>query len=517
MDRIYLVNHFLENSAQQYPDQMAAWFQDQFMNYSEMNHQANKLANHLIHLGIKRGDRIALLFDNSFHYIISYFAILKAGCVVVALNTDIQSESIIYQLNNSECIAMVAQKKYLRYLPEILVKTPHLIHLIVDSNTPGPLSEIGHIQNHNLEDILKTGSIEAPQVRNIDIDLAAIVYTSGSTGTPKGVMLSHLNLVSNMYSIVDYLSLKQSDSIMVVLPFFYIYGMSLLLTHFLVGAKVLIDNRFMYPNKVLESMKELGATGFAGVPSTFTILLNRSSLAEMDFPKLRYVTQAGGAMAVSTQKRVAEAFAPAELFIMYGSTEAAPRLSWMDPKRLTDKWGSIGKAVPNVDLFIGDEEGNPLPQGTEGELLARGSNMFQGYWHDLDTTEEVYSKGLYRSGDLGYMDDEGFLFITGRKKDIIKVKGYRVSAKEIEEYCLEIKEVHEAAAIGVDDPLLGEAIKLYIVPRENTQLDLDAITLFLNQKLPAYKRPKEIEVISNLPKNKAGKIMKTILKERNKK
>jgi long-chain acyl-CoA synthetase len=516
MFRPYLINHFLENSSRQYPDKPAVWYKDKWMTYAEIDFLADKIASYIARIGLHRGDKAALLFDNSFDYIICYFGILKAGCVVVALNTDTRVESLIYQLIDSDAKLIFAHGKFSKYVLPALEKTPYLGHAVIDAADITPYKIIGHCNTVTLQDIYDSVSrtVSGPSV--IDADLAAIVYTSGSTGRPKGVMLTHLNLVSNMCSIVSYLRLTRDDSIMVILPFFYIYGKSLLLTHFLAGGSVVIDNRFMYPNKVLEAMKEHNVTGFAGVPSTFSILLNKSSLAGMTFPALRYVTQAGGAMAPAIQKQVADSFKGAELFIMYGSTEASPRLSYLDPDKLSSKMGSIGKAIPNVDLYVADEEGRALPPGETGEIVARGSNIFKGYWKDHESTGQVLRDGIYYSGDLGKTDDEGYIYVVGRKKDIIKVKGYRVSAREIEEAILELNDVHEVAVIGIEDPLLGEAVKAYVVPKDKSSFSIDKVHSYLAGKLAVYKRPSHIEVIDELPKNQSGKIMKTMLIERNK-
>jgi acyl-CoA synthetase (AMP-forming)/AMP-acid ligase II len=301
---------------------------------------------------------------------------------------------------------------------------------------------------------------------------------------------------------------------MVVLPFYYIYGKSLLNTHFFVGGSVVIDNRFAFPNVILETMKNTEVTGFSGVPSTYMILLNKSAIRNYQFDSLRYITQAGGAMAASVQKEVAKTFAPAKLYIMYGATEASARLSYLDPKDLANKWGSIGKAIPNVDLFVADQNGSPLPPNTEGQLVARGSNIMQGYWNDIEETNKVLREGLYFTGDLGKMDDDGFLYVVGRKKDMIKVGGERVSAKSIEEVLLEMNQVHEVAVIGVLDELLGEAIKAYIVPLNGGNLDVNEIIKFCKKRLPQYKVPKYIEIINSLPKNNSGKILKENLREK---
>jgi len=300
---------------------------------------------------------------------------------------------------------------------------------------------------------------------------------------------------------------------MVILPFFYIYGKSLLLTHIMIGGSVVIDNSFVFPNKILQTMKETDVTGFAGVPSTFMILLNRSSLSDKTFPSLRYVTQAGGSMAPAIQKDVSDIFSPAKLFIMYGATEAAPRLSYLDPDFLEEKSGSIGVPVDNVELLVCNSEGKNIAVGEVGEITARGSNIMQGYWKDPKETKKVLRNGLYYTGDLGYVDEDGFFFIVGRSKDMIKVKGFRIGTKEIEEKILEIEEVHETAVIGIEDPILGEAILALIISKEKEWSNEKKVREHLQKSLTSLKIPKYIEFRESFPKNESGKIMKMKLKQ----
>ncbi len=502
------VNQYLENSAQKFPDKQAAWYKNKWMSYSEIDLLSNKIGNYLKESGIIRGDRVAILLENSFDYIIAYYAILKIGAVTVALNTETKTEGLIYLLNDSESKAIITQSKFSRFLIPALHKTPYLKNILIHQQDLSKYEEIGHCYQISLDDIYQNGDIRGPDVRCIDIDLASIVYTSGSTGKPKGVILTHQNIVANTRSIVEYLKLSSKDRIMVVLPFYYIYGKSLLNTHFSEGGSVVIDNRFAFPNVILDTMKNIEVTGFSGVPSTFMILLNKSSINNYQFESLRYITQAGGAMAPSIQKKVSKVFSPAKMYIMYGATEASARLAYLNPMDLLNKWGSIGKAIANVDLFVADEYGNPLPPNQEGQLVSRGSNMMQGYWKDLNETKKVLREGLYYTGDLGKMDDEGFLFVVGRKKDMIKVGGERISAKSVEEAILELKQVHEVAVIGVEDELLGEAIKAFIVLTQNVDMDIHEVIKFCKKRLPQSKVPKYIEFIDRLPKNESGKVMK---------
>ncbi len=507
-----LVNDLLRETAARFPEKKAVWYNGESKTYSEILNLSRKISGYLQKHNIQRGDRVAILIENSHDHIITYFGVLSAGCVAVSLNTQTTTDALIYLLNNSDAKVIITTGKYKKELLPALKKCPEIKEVIIDQENLSDYQKIGHCNAVTLAEVYD-GDTALQDVRSIDIDLAEIVYTSGSTGTPKGVMLSHLNLVSNMVSIVRYMHLTENDRVMVVLPFYYIYGKSLLLTHFLVGGSVVIDNNFVFPNQVLATMKEQKVTGLAGVPSTFMILLDRTTVRKYSFDSLRYVMQAGGAMAPSVQKEVKEVFSPAKLYVMYGATEAAPRLSYLEPERLDDKLGSIGKPIDNVDLLLVDEKGNSIPPGQMGEIAARGSNIMQGYWKDPEGTDEVLRNGLYYTGDLAKIDDEGFFFIVGRSKDIIKVKGFRVSAKEIEEKILELDEVHETAVIGVEDNILGEAIKAYIVPRSEGDNDKDMIDQYLRKNLPQFKLPKYIEFRKELPKNKSGKILKQKLKE----
>jgi long-chain acyl-CoA synthetase len=506
------VHELLIQSATASPDSAMVFDQDRWYAYGAVLRIARRVARVLVvEQRLKKGTRVGLYWENSVEAIAASFGIWIAGCVVVALNTDLRGELLSYQIDHCDAECVIVGRKNVRHLHPVTGDCPKLTTIIADGPTPRAAAG-GPRYEHWDRIISETEQLTVP-VRTIDIDLAAIVYTSGSTGLPKGVMLTHLNLVSNMTSIASYLQLTRDDRVMMVLPHFYIYGLSLLLTHTMVGGSIVIDNRFMYPNTVLDRMSELEVTGFAGVPSTFSILLQRSNLRETDMPKLRYVTQAGGAMPVAIQKEIAAAFHPASLFIMYGATEASPRLSYLEPSDLPRKWGSIGKSVDNVDLFVADADGNPVRDGDEGEIVARGSNITSGYWKDPEGSAAVLRCGLYFTGDIGRRDDEGFLYITGRAKDIIKVKGFRVSPKEIEECLVEINGVTDAAVIGVPDDLLGEAPVAFICTTDDDDPSDDAIQAALQKKLAAYKVPTTYIHLPALPKGAAGKILKTELKE----
>ena len=508
------INNFLEVAAQRFPDKEAVWYEGRWTTYGQIDILANKLANHFKEVHISRGDRVAILYKNSVDHIIAYFAVLKAGAVAVSLQTETTVDSLTYSLNDSGAKAIVTDSKCSRSVIAALGRVPELKEIVSSRPDAFEREAKGHCHHTRLQDIYDNGKAAHPGVRSIDVDLASIVYTSGTTGAPKGVMLSHLNMVSNTKSIVQYLGLTESDRIMVVLPLYYKYGKSLLTTHFYVGGSVVIDNRFVFPQVVLETVRQTQVTGFAGVPSTFLVLLSRGLISDLKCESLRYVTQAGGAMSPSIQKKVAEAIAPAKLFVMYGATEASPRLSYLDPADFGSKCGSVGRAIPNVELFVVDEGGNRLAANSVGEVVARGSNIMMGYWNRPVETAAVLKDGLYHTGDIGRMDEDGYLYLMGRSDDMIKVSGFKVSPGEIEDALFEISGVSEAAVVGVPDSVVGETIAAFVVPQQDAGLTRESIKEALKQTLPAFKRPAYIELIDSLPKNATGKIARAELKAR---
>ena len=509
-----LVHHFLEDSARNFPQKPALFSKGAWHTFLELDQQADAIAAFLREIGVNRGDRVGILIENSMEYVATYYAILKIGAITVAINTEVTAHDVQYLIRDCGIDVIVTNLVLLNRNKELLKKGAAAKLLVWSPKGKINIPKDDEVDIFFLPHELKGADTKPPRVRMIDLDIASIVYTSGSTGKPRGVVLSHLNIVTNTRSIVDYLHLTENDRIMVVLPFYYIYGKSLLNTHFFVGGSVVIDNRFMYPNVVLNTMQEQEVTGFSGVPSTFSILLNRSNVRALSFPTLRYVTQAGGAMAPALQKEVAEVFAPARLYIMYGATEASARLSYLEPDDLPRKWGSIGKAIPNVELFVADSHGRPLPVGEQGEIVARGANIMQGYWNHPEETAKVLKKGLYFTGDLGVMDEEGFIFVVGRKKDMIKIGGNRVSAKEIEEAIFEHPDVAETAVIAAPDDVLGEVPKAFIVLKNNKDPEAvkESLQDFLKDKIAVYKIPKYFEIRESLPKSKSGKIQKLKLK-----
>lgn len=513
------VHYLLEKSADRSSDSVAIVHGDAQWTYGDVEQRANRLANLLLSRGVKQGDRIALLADNGIESISGLFGILKAGCCAVALSPANKPHTNSKLLADSGCVALVTRLMNVKKDYADLVGSVQSLRLVV-SDRKAPMWDEHSGPEIVLEDALQSASSDRPGITVTESDLCSILYTSGSTGMPRGATLSHRNLAANTQQILSYLNLDSSDSVMVVLPFHYSFGNSLLLTHFAVGGKLVIDNRFAYPQTIMETMTKTGVTGFSGVPSTYAILSTKSDFLTRPLPDLRYLTQAGGGMAPTLIKRIQEAFAGrSELFIMYGQTEASARLSYVPPEKLTEKLGSIGIGIPGVELTVVRPERTICDVNEVGEVVARGDNIMGGYWNDSQETDLVLHDGALYTGDLGYRDDDGFIFLVDRAKDMIKAGANRVSSREIEDAIMEIEGVVEVCVVGELDEILGEAIVAHIVVGSNPGDMLNKIPgekeIFshLRKSLPLFKIPRNLQFHNTLPKNSSGKIRKSDLRK----
>ena len=474
--------------------------------YGELTSSAGRIAAYLGKLGIAPGERVLLVAENSLFWVASYLGSLQAGCVAVPISPSSSPAELAYILETTEASVICMQASVVKaYAPRLAGG-----HVMTDRAVP-PIPSAASQQEF---ETLDANVHPEHSYRSVEAhDLAALVFTSGSTGRPRGVMVSHGNIIANTESIVTYLSLTNADRIMAVLPFHYCYGASLLHTHLRTGGEVVVENRFMYPEIVLQRLIDTRCTGFAGVPSHFQILLRNSTIRKKQFPDLRYVQQAGGHLAPTFVKELTFALPNTSLFIMYGQTEATARLSFVPPERLEEKLGSIGRGMPGVTLRVLNEVGQDVKPGELGEVVAAGGNVTLGYWKAPEETAAMFRNGALYTGDLATVDDEGYIYIVDRAKDFVKCRGEKVSCRQLEETILECEELLEAAVIGVPDPILGEAIRAFIVPRVKDVTGLEErVAAFCKRRLPAHYLPKTLVVIPGLPKNSSGKIMKQALK-----
>ena len=353
---------------------------------------------------------------------------------------------------------------------------------------------------------------DRPTIPCIDLDLACLIYTSGSTGDPKGVMSTHANVAFAASSIIQYLENVPDDIVINVLPLSFDYGLYQLLMTFKFGGTLVLERSFAYPAAALKRIEEERVTGLPGVPTLFALLL-QMDLSRFDLSSLRYLTNTAAALPVEHIQRLRDAFPWARLYSMYGLTECK-RTLYLPPEELNRRPGSVGIAIPGTEVWVEDEDGRRLGPGEVGELVVRGSHVMQGYWQDPTATAEHYRPGRYPAerllytGDLFKMDEDGFLYFVARKDDIIKSRGEKVAPKEVESVLYRLPGVVEAAVIGVPDPLLGQAVKAFVVCAPDADLTERDVLRHCTQHLEDFAVPKQVEFRSELPKTESGKIQK---------
>ncbi len=517
-----MIFNYLSDRANTDPDKVAVIHGKRYVTYKELNTGMFQISNFLIRDGLRAGDRVGIVSDNSAEYIMSYLGVHKSGGVSVAINPQYSSYEFRKILIDSLPRILIVEKKLLKSLLEAVSEVTSIKSiLIIDNQKSAQLMDFFNkrvevplnINFYTFDDVHQKydGNGNYPLITGKN--LASIIYTSGTTGKPKGVMLSHDNFLANANSIIEYLNLTYDDRVLVVLPFYYSYGTSLLTTHIVVGGSMVLENSFMYPNVVLDKMVQEKVSGFSGVPSTFAILLNRSNIRKYDFTTLRYITQAGGAMSPTHAKEISAILPDTDVYIMYGQTEATARLTYLEPGDFHRKPGSIGKAIPGVTIELMNDGELVTKVGEEGEIVAQGDNIMLGYWNRPEETEKVLIGNELHTGDLAVRDDEGCLRIISRRSDMIKSGAHRISPKEIEEVILEMQEVHEVAVVGKEDDILGVVINAVIVLKDGLDLDVKKVQTYCRQKLASFKIPKDVVFIKELPKTSSGKIKKHVLEE----
>ncbi|MDH5765140.1 MAG: acyl--CoA ligase, partial [Gammaproteobacteria bacterium] len=409
--------------------------------YNELHQRSLYYSELITDNNVKPGDRVAIFSKNSIDYIACYYGIWLSSAVAVPLNTDSKAKDIANWVKHADA--------KLIFMDKTINESDNVYQLVSEDCN---IKYIDHEDERGYGKDIMLDEYTEPDINS----LASIIYTSGTTGQPKGVMLTHKNISSNMQSILSYLPIKDDDKFVNVLPFFYSYGNSVLHTHLMCGATIILVNSLMFPNKVLETIDGYNATSISGVPSTFLLLLGKGSLERYDLSSLKYLTQAGGPMAPSTTKQIINKIPDVEIYIMYGQTEATARLSYLPPELIGDKMSSIGKPIPGVEFLLKKDNGELADVGDEGVIHARGDNIMSGYWKDEMLTKSVICNGWLNTGDIARQDSDGLFYIVGRKTEMIKTAANRVSPKEIEEVLLTLPGVNEVAVVGVDDELLGQ-------------------------------------------------------------
>lgn len=489
---------------------------DKKFTYEEINERVNRLANALLSLGLKKGNKVAFMANNCHEFAEAYFAVAKTGLIIVPVNARFNTNEVTYTLNQSESDAFVYQNEFDEIAKKVKENLTAVKHFVKVGGTEDDV--------RSYEAFLRSNSPEEPKV-HVDIDdVAMIMYTSGASGEAKGVIITQRNLMATANSMVLELRIIPEDINLLVMPMFHAGGLWPILTHFYRGAKTIILPRFD-EDKVLQVVGKEKVTFLNLVPTTLRRLAIRPDLKNYNLESLRLIMYAGAPIPLHQLREAMRILGPYRFYTGLGATEAgcggilslttAEHALALDGP-LASKLGSVGRDSMDVEVKIVDDNGIELPVGKVGEIIAKGDKIALGYWKMAEETANTFKDGWLHTGDLGYRDEDAYVFIVGRKKDIIISGGENISSLEVEETISQHPAIAEVAVIGVPDELWGEVVKAVVVlkPGYQSKITEQKIISFSREGLAAYKCPKSVDFVAELPKNPAGKIKKGELKER---
>jgi long-chain acyl-CoA synthetase len=513
----------LQKTAKNYPGKVAIVYCGREITYAQLDLLSNQFARSLVKLQVKKGDRVALFLPNVPQFIIAYFGVLKVGAIVTAISPMHREREVEYQLNDSGAQTIVALDSLYPIVEKVGEKTK-LKNVIVTgldgygSETTNPATIPNALPFNQL---LYKASEEQPNVQfNPEEDLAALQYTGGTTGTAKGAMLTHTNLVANALMFAAWIKgAVAQETFLTALPLFHIYGMTTSMTvPISLAAKMVLMPKFE-PTKVLETIQKHRVTVFCGVPTMYSVLLANPELGRYDLTSIRVCISGASSLPPQVQKKFMQ-ITGGFLAEGYGLTEASPvtHCTPVDKTMKTVKIGSIGLPLPDteariVDLVTGEKV---MAQGETGELAVKGPQIMKGYWNKPEETAMVLRDGWLLTGDIARMDEDGYFYITDRKKDLIKYKDYSVYPREIEDVLYEHPAVKLCAVVGKKDPAVGEVPKAYIVLKEGAVATEKEIMAFVNDKVAPYKAIREVEFRKELPISSVGKVLRRVLQEEEK-
>lgn len=510
----YLLHEALQHYALVEADKTAIVVDGESYTYRDLDECSANLAAGLLQRGLRRGDRVAIFMENSWHCVVAIYGVLKAGGVFVVINPQTKGEKLAFILNDCSVRHLLAEYQLAPVYKKALSHSTTLTHLIVSGGNKTETSSADGAPEHvYIEELLESNENKSTKATIIPLDLAALIYTSGSTGHPKGVMQTHQSMLFATKSIIEYLRMDSSDIVVNVLPLAFDYGLYQLLMCIQLGATLVLERSFTYYLDVLQRVKNFEVTTFPGVPTIYSMIMAAHARKPLCFPAVTRITNTAAALPIEYIPRLRELFPNALIYSMYGLTECK-RVSFLEPEMIEKKPDSVGKAIPGTEAYILDSAGVQVPPGDRGILHVRGPHIMRGYWNRPDETLEMLVEGtspgekVLRTGDWFHMDVEGYLYFEGRSDDIIKCRGEKISPLEIEFALCNIPGVAEAAVIGVEDETLGQAILAYVVEEGSVKLETRTLKCELAKKLENFMIPRDIIITERLPMNQNYKISK---------
>jgi long-chain acyl-CoA synthetase len=511
-----LIQDLLERNAAQRPEAIALVCGNRRISYGELDALANQVAHGLQKLGVREGERVAMLLGNSVEAVAAIFGALKANSLFVVLNTQAKQEKLAYTLNHCGAAVLFIEPRFAQHgMVEALRRSVPSLRSVILCRAPDE-QDRSQDEEVSWNRLVENQRAIPPPRAAMDTDLACLIYTSGSTGEPKGVMCDHASVVFATEAIAQYLEHTEFDVILSVLPLSFSYGLYQLLVTIATGGRLVLEENFAFPAVTLRKFADEGVTGFAGVPTIYSLLLSLD-LDQFDLSRLRYLTNAAAALPVEHLKRLRERLPLADLFCMHGLTEAV-RTVYLPPKDVGTRPGSVGMAIPGTEVWLEDDSGRRVGAGEVGEMVVRGRHVMRGYLNDAESTAARFRPGrvvgerVCYTGDLFRADAEGYLYFVGRKDDIIKSRGEKVSPEEVENALYTLDGVESAAVVGVPDERLGQAVKAYVVLAAGRKYTEIQVIAHCKARLEEFAVPRLVEFRDVLPKTASGKILRRELR-----
>ena len=499
------IGSLLTNSAHKFPERLAIISEEGRWTFEEFDQRTDRLAGAMLKAGLKKGDRVAILFFNSSYFVESYFAALKARLVATPVNFRFAGPEIVYVLNDSRPSILFYGPEFEKTLVEIheQIKTVRLFVSPHNNNSPLAI---------DYENFLSKGESLSTDFDVCEDDECQIMYTSGTTGKPKGAILTHRNVLWNFFNTIIGREDKHGEKALIVGP---LYHTAALNNHFTIqvafgGTSILI--RKFDPESLLKTIEKEKATIISGAPALYNLLLQHPNAGKYDTSSITKCTAGSDKLPMEVKKRLLEFFPNIKgVYDVYGCTEASPCITILNAEDSLRKDVSVGKALPFLEAHVVDEDDRVLPPGEVGELICRGPNVMKGYFQNPEGTREAIRNGWLYTGDLARMDEEGFFYIVDRKKEMIVSGGENIYPREIEEVLITHPAIADVAVIGIPDPDWGEAVKAFVTLKEGQVLDEQAVIDYCKKHLASYKKPKTVAFIPSIPRNPSGKALKRLL------
>ena len=498
----YTVGEILADTACKFPDKTAIICDDKTVTYRELDSRVNQRAHGFLKRGIVSKRRVAVLLSNSIELVEVYFALARLGCVTIPLNYRLAASELSFLLEHANPAALIMGVEFNSLAHELkgLLKKPDYLFTIG--------KEAG--KNEGFDYLCRNQPEHRPAVEVVPEDESFIVYTSGTTGRPRGVVLTHANNFVNTLNYSSAYQMEERDVELALTPMFHSSTLGRIVTYVFNGVTFITSRRFD-PEKAIGLVSKHRVTSITQSPTMYVALLNVMDRESYSSGSVRRIVSGAAPLFPAIRSKLAKRFPHAGIYDLYGLTEAAPGVSILKPDDPPEKITSVGKPMKHVIVKIVDDEGSELPPGETGEIVCRGPNLMKGYYNDLPLTQEVLRDGWLYTGDTGKMDQDGYLYLIGRKKELILRGGENIYPAEVEAVLHQHPGIKEVAVIGVPDEYWGETVKALVVPKPGVTLRAEEIITFCTSQLAHYKRPESVTFISSLPKNAAGKVMKTHL------